>query len=84
MDQNLVNNCPENFQELFNEKQEAIGNFAKEVAQREFELMEFNLFVSSSGKQHLDNTTNSVKKLRQMEEKGDIDLEQYEDLADEY
>ena len=39
LEQNLINKDNENFQRLFNEKQVAIGNFAKEVAEREWELM---------------------------------------------
>ena len=69
---------------LFEEKQKAIGNFAKEVAEREFELMEFNLFVSASGKKHLDMASEGVAKLRKMESQGKINLSSYEDLADEF
>jgi hypothetical protein len=83
MEQNLID-CERTFKELFEEKQRAIGDFAKEVAEREWELMEFNLFVSSSGKKHLDEATNSVKKLRKMESEGKINLEQFENLAEEF
>ena len=69
---------------LMEEYKKSIGNFAKEVAEREWELMEFNLFVSSAGKKHLDRATNSVKKLRKMQAEGKIDLRQFEDLADNF
>ena len=84
MEQNIISDCKENFQTLFTEKQKAIGNFAKEVAEREWEIMEFNLFISSSGKKHLDESTKSVKSLRKLEENGKIDLRQYEDLGDDF
>ena len=73
-----------NIEKLFEEKQKAIGNFAKEIAEREWELMEFNLFVSASGKKHLDMASNSVLQLRQLEKEGKIDLKQFESLAEEY
>ena len=60
MEQNLID-CERTFKELFEEKQKAIGDFAKEVAEREWELMEFNLFVSSMGKEKLYDATNSVR-----------------------
>ena len=73
-----------NFEKFFSEKQKEIGNFAKEMAELEFELMEFNLFISSSGKEHLDMVSNSVKGLRQLETEGKINLEQYEEMAEEF
>ena len=72
-----------NFEKFFGERREEIGNFAKEMAELEFELMELNLFISSSGKEHLDMASNSVKKLRQLETEGEINLEQYEEIAEE-
>jgi len=75
---------PEDLRKLFHQKQIEIGNMAKEIAEREWKLFEFNLFVSSLGKEKLDNATNSVKKLRKMESEGKINLEQYEELAEEF
>jgi len=77
-------NSPEDLKKIFEQKQKAIGNFAKEVAEREWELMEFNLFISSSGKKHLNEATRSIQKLRKLEEEGKINLEQFEDLADDF
>ena len=74
----------EDLRKLFDQKQIEIGNMAKEIAEREWELFEFNLFVSSMGKEKLDDATNSVKKLRKMESEGKINLEQYEGLAEEF
>ncbi len=74
----------EDLRKLFDQKQIEIGNMAKEIAEREWELFEFNLFVSSMGKEKLDDATNSVKKLRKMESVGKINLEEYEDLAEDF
>ncbi len=73
-----------NFEKFFEEKQREIGNFAKEMAELEFELMELNLFISSSGKEHLDMASNSVKRLRQLEAERKINLKQYEEIAEEF
>lgn len=73
-----------NMEELFEEKQRAIGEFAKEVAVREVELMEFNLFVSSAGKKQLDMASNSVKEIRDLEKEGKINLEELEDFSNEF
>ena len=72
------------FEKFFEEKQKEIGNFAKEMAELEFELMELNLFISSSGIEHLDIASNSVKKLRQLQAEGKINLEQYEEIAEKF
>ena len=77
-------NSPEDLKKLLDEKQKAIGNFDKEVAEREWELMEFNLFVSSIGKEHLDDASDSIKKLRAMEKEGKINLKEFEDFADNF
>lgn len=79
MKQKTIPNIAE---DLFSQKQEEIGNFAKEIAERGVELMEFQLFVSSSGEKHLDKISNAVKELRKKEAKGEIDLKQYEDLEE--
>ncbi len=70
--------------EMFAERRRAVGLMAKEIAEREFELFEFNLFVSSFGKKHLDNASKSLKVLREAERKGKIDLKNYEETAEEF
>ncbi len=49
-----------------------------------WELTEFNLFISSSGKKHLDEATKSVQKLRKLEQEGKINLELFEVLANDF
>lgn len=71
-------------QKYLEEFHNSIGEFAKEVAEREFELLEFNLFLSASGKQHLNKAVKSVQEIREMEKKGKINLKKYEDLTNEY
>lgn len=73
-----------NIGKLFAERQRVVGLMAKEMAEREFELFEFNLFISASGKKHLDKVTKSVKELRESEKKGKINLQNYEDIAEEF
>lgn len=70
--------------EMFAERQRAVGLMAKEIAEREFELFEFNLFVSSFGKKHLVSASKSLKGLREAERKGKIDLKNYEKTAEEF
>ena len=83
MVQDIIRN-EKSFEEFFEKKQEAIGNFAKEMAEREVELGELNLFVSASGKKHLDMASKSVKKLRKLEEEGKISLKEFENLAEDF
>lgn len=73
-----------NVSKLLEEKQKEVGEMAKEIAEREFELLELNLFISSIGKKALDEATESVKRIREMEKRGDINLTEFEDLADEF
>jgi len=75
---------PEDLRKLFDEKQKAIVHLAKEMAEREWELFEFSLFISSLGKEKLDEATNSVRRLRKLETEGKINLEQYEELAEDF
>jgi hypothetical protein len=82
MEQEIVLN--NKLEKIFAEKQKAIGEFAKEVAEREWELMEFNLFIASSGKRRLNEASHSVTKLRKLENQGKIDLTEFEDMADDF
>ena len=49
---------------FFETSQKEICKIAEEVVKREWELLEFNLFLSASGKNHLKRALNDVKKLR--------------------
>ncbi len=55
---------PEDLKERFKEKEEQVGDMAQEMAKREWELFEFNLFLSASGKNHLEKSEEKVKLLR--------------------
>ncbi len=69
---------------LFDEQQKIVGQMAKELAEREFELFELNMFISSVGKEHLDQATADVRFIREQESKGRVDLRKFEDLAEDY
>ena len=73
-----------NFNELMEGMKAQFADFARDIAEREWELMELNMFISSAGKERLDKASNSVRRLRQMEKEGKINLKQYEDLAEEF
>lgn len=55
----------------------------KEIVEREFDLLEFNLFISSFGNK-LTKATKEVEKLREKVDKGKVDLSKYEDMANEF
>ena len=85
-------NSPEDLKKLFDYQKENIKKIAsaeaqkiaEEVVENEWDLFEFNLFVSSIGKEHLDDASDSIKKLRAMEKEGKINLKEFEDLADNF
>ncbi len=70
--------------EIFGSVHKLVGETAKEVAEREFELLEFNLFLSSAGKKHLDKASKSVQRIRELERQGKINLEEYEELTNNF
>jgi len=84
MTDELTQTGQEHIQELFQKQQEAVGEMAKEIAEREFELFEFNLFLSASGEEHLRRACNDVQEIRRLEDEGEMDLSQYEDLTNEF
>jgi len=74
----------EGLKELMSHKQEEIGNMAKEIAENEWELFELNLFLSSFGKEFLNQTSKEVIELRNSAANGEIDLSEYEKLAENF
>lgn len=76
-----VNNT--NLQEIMDRKQQEVGIMAKELAEREWELFELNLFVSSFGKNYLQEASKQVQEIKAMAKNGEIDLDEYERLAEE-
>jgi len=54
-----------------------------EAIESEFDLLEFNLFISSIGNRKLDESTRKVRELRKKVDKGKIDLSGYEDMLND-
>lgn len=83
---------PEDLKKLFNFQKENIKKIAsveaqriaEEVVENELDLFEFNLFISSMGKEKLDESTKSVQELREKVDSGKISLSKYEDMAEEF
>lgn len=73
-----------NLKELFDSKKNEVVSLCKEIAENEFDLFEFNLFISSIGKKKLDESTELVRKLRREAGKGRVNLSEYEDMLDEF
>lgn len=69
-----INNA--SLMELMNHKQEEIGKMAKDIAEREWELFELNLFVSSLGKSFLQETSKQVQEVKDRAKRGEIKLEE--------
>ena len=79
--------CPElnNFLEDRQKEILAIAQqVTKEVVEKEFDLLEFNLFIGSFGKRKLDESTKRVRELRKKVDAGKIDLSKYEDMFNDY
>lgn len=72
-----------NLQEIMEKKQQEIGIMAKELAEREWELFELNLFVSSFGKNYLQETSKQVQEVKAIAKTGEINIDEYEKLAEE-
>ncbi len=79
-----MTNNSDNLQELFDSKKNEVVSLCKEVAENEFDLFEFNLFLASMGKKKLDESTKKVRELRKKVDKGKIDLTKDEDMLDDY
>jgi len=84
MNQELTQTNNMNLQKLFEEKQKEIGEMAKEIAEREFEILEFNLFVSSAEKERLNKVSKEIRDLRIQIDSGKISFEQYEKIAEQF
>jgi len=61
-----------------------IKKLAEEIAQREFELLEFNLFISALGSKKIKKTSEEMQKLRKKIDQKKIDLSDYEKIAEEF
>jgi len=70
-----------NVEKLFEEKQKSVIAMAKEVAQREFDILELNFMISSQiTKQDSARTDKYLKSLREKVRNKEIELKE----ADEY
>lgn len=70
-------------EELMKLKREEVANMAKEIAESEWDLFELKLFVSSFGKDHLDGASSKVMLVKKMHSNKEINLVEYEKLAEE-
>lgn len=66
------------------ETNKVIITMAKEIAQKEWSMFEFNLFISAFGKEKLDKCTKKIQELRKKVDKRIIDLSKYEAMAEEF
>lgn len=82
MNQELYNNM--DIQKLFNEQRKVIGEMAKEIAEREFELLQLNMFVSSLGEKKLRNASEDVQFIRKLEKEGKVRFNRFEEIAEEF
>jgi len=76
------------FKKLFNLRKnnlkQIMSKEVQEMIDNEFDLMEFNLFISSIGKRKIKIANEKVRKLREKVDSGKVDLSEYEDMADEF
>ena len=85
-------NSPEDLKKLLDYQKETIRKIAsaeaqkiaEEVVENELDLFEFNLFISSIGKEKLNEATKKVHELRKKVDSGKIDLTKYEEMAEEF
>ena len=67
--------------ELFEARQKAVGDFAKEVAEREFEILELNFMISSQiTKKDSERTDKHLNSLREKVRNKEVNIEK----ANEY
>lgn len=69
-----------NILNLFNSREKHLKEFMNQAIESEFKILELNLFLSSIGKDKLNNSTKKVKELRKKIDSGKINLSEYENL----
>lgn len=85
MEAKLINlNINRGVRKLFEEREIAVSQMAKEIAEREFEILEFNLFVSSAGKKRLAKISKDVRELRDKVDKGGVNISQFDEFSEEF
>jgi len=84
MKQQFQVNSSDDLRQLFEIKKNETIDACRRIAETEFDLFEFNLFLASFGKDKLDESTKKVRELRKQVDKGKIDLSEYEDTLEDY
>jgi hypothetical protein len=84
MEQRFQINSSKDLRKLFDIREKNLKEFMNEAIESEFDLLEFNLFISSLGKKNLDSATKKVRELRKKIDKREIDLSEYENILDDY
>lgn len=69
---------------LMDSKQREVAMMAKEIAEKEWEIFEFNLFISSAGNKHLEDARKSVDWIKKQVKNKKIKLSKYEKLAERF
>lgn len=72
------------FEELMAGMKSQFVDFARETAEKEWELMELKMFISSTGKERMDKVRRDVEELRRLEKEGKINLRQYDKLSNDF
>lgn len=79
---------PEDLERLMqlrkNHAKEIVSKIAEEVVEREWDLLDLNLFISLCGKDKLNKATNEIQKLRKNVDKKEIDLIEYGELDKDF
>ena len=84
MEQQFQVNSSDDLKQLFDIREKNLKEFMNEAIESEFDLLEFNLFISSIGNKKLDESTRKVRELRKKVDKGKIELSSYEDMLNDY
>ncbi len=84
MEQQFQINSSEDLRKLFEIKKNETINACMKIAETEFDLLEFNLFISSIGNKTLNESTRKVRELRKKADNGKVDLSGYEDMLNDY
>ncbi len=68
---------------LIDSQRDRAVKLAGEVVEKELEMFEFKLFVSSIGREKLNRIGKEVEEVKNMDRTGKINLAKYEEFVDE-
>ena len=74
----------ENIKILIDNKGKEIIKEINEFSKKELELFEFNLFVSTLGKKHLNKAVKNTESLKKLVKEDKVNLTEYEQLAEAF